>query len=708
MRSYVYVPLLLMLLVGVSAAGTTPQMSSYLSSYVPNSVIANSTFTNISYGTGTYALMHISSSQNILINTTDGHYSIVTNNSTAFSILAPYLKKEYSPSQSLIRRINSTIALYQKQANPPLADCLIETGVGRLNLLNTTSLNNNTATQACFTVPECRKSFYNYSGETGPLIAGIRDFGTQYINMNNSYRSFYELASTLNVSDFYSNVEGMLKDISNLTTIQRTMPTNPIFPLPSNFNPSLFANCQNYAQNSPNMPYYCQDIGDCKYTTFNATTLNYAYAQVSGLLSLPVYNKTIQSYADNATATAVSYIEPVIIKQNTTILDAFLNVTLPKYNSTVSNATFALSKISNSSLSYKLSSLKSEMSRVLSAGIYQNVSKANTVVSSEISNVSKLTSTLLLPYDELLASMQNSTATITLKQLDYKVPPEEASFLAIQQQKLSSEISSGKMNKSEIASLMAKSSSLSSKASSLPAPLSLAAFVNGVDGGLVSAMLYGSSAGIASKEASAPFYAALISFIIALALILVFYGLTYARLSHKRKLRNSKRVKRAWLFLFIGLLVLGLIYAAITYSIASSASSFLPVSSFMASAASSNTVLIAINGTNTLSLSGISSGSLGCAGSLEQTLKNAGKRTGIIAVQNYTCTVSNVTSSSSGSACYNDILGSGTPLIQIDQANSSYVSYKGMYGTVLYASGPSATGADCYLNTMLKQAISKQ
>ncbi|EQD38068.1 conserved hypothetical protein, secreted, partial [mine drainage metagenome] len=123
---------------------------------------------------------------------------------------------------------------------------------------------------------------------------------------------------------------------------------------------------------------------------------------------------------------------------------------------------------------------------------------------------------------------------------------------------------------------------------------------------------------------------------------------------------------------------------------------------------SSNTVLIAINGTNTLSLSGISSGSLGCAGALQQTLKNAGKRTGIIAVQNYTCTVSNVTAGASGTICYNDILGSGTPLIQIDEANSSYVTYKGMYGTVLYASGSAASGTSCYLNTMLKHALSTQ
>ena len=54
---------------------------------------------------------------------------------TSFMILSPYLKKEYSPSSSLINKINSTMALYKKQANPPLADCLIETGVGRLNLL---------------------------------------------------------------------------------------------------------------------------------------------------------------------------------------------------------------------------------------------------------------------------------------------------------------------------------------------------------------------------------------------------------------------------------------------------------------------------------------------------------------------------------------------------------------------------------------------
>jgi len=108
---------------------------------------------------------------------------------------------------------------------------------------------------------------------------------------------------------------------------------------------------------------------------------------------------------------------------------------------------------------------------------------------------------------------------------------------------------------------------------------------------------------------------------------------------------------------------------------------------------------------NTLALSGISSSSLGCAGALQQTLKNAGKRTGIIAVQNYTCTVSNITAGDSGYSCYNNILGSSTPLIQINQGNSSYVTYKGMYGTVLYASGSSVNGNTCYLNTMLQHAL---
>lgn len=705
MRYYVYVPLVLMLLIGISSAGASPVMSSYLSAYVPNSVIANSTFSNITYGNATYSIMHISTSDNILINTTNGHYSMVLDNSTAYMVLTPYLKKNYAPSSSLINKINSTIALYQKQANPPLADCLIETGVGRLDLIHNNSLTNNTATQACFTVPECRKSFYNYSGASGPLIQGIRDFGNQYINLNNSYRSFFELASSLNSSDFYSNVQGMLTDIGNLTTIQKTMPSNPLFPLPQNFNPSLLGTCINY--NANNMPWYCQDIGDCQYTTFNSTTLNDAYSQVSGLLALPVYNKTIQSYADNATLTAKSYVEPVIIKQNTTLLDAFLNVTMPKYNLTVSNAKFALSKISNSTLSSALANLESEMSGILSAGIYQNITKANVLVSNDIGNVSNLTSTLLLPYDQLIANAQNGTAEIMLKQLNYVNPPSTASFLALRQQKLNAQLA-GSLNKSTLDALMLESSSIASNASALPTPMSVPAFLKGIDGGMVSAMLYGSTASIPAKEASAPLYAALISFIIAAILILVFYGFTYARLSRKHKIKHSKRVKRAWMFLFIGLLIIGLVYAAITYSIASSASSFLPVSSFMARVASSNTVLIAINGTNTLSLSGISSGSLGCAGALQQTLKNAGKRTGIIAVQNYTCTVSNVTAGSSGTSCYNDILGSGTPLIQIDEANSSYVTYKGMYGTVLYASGSVASGTSCYLNAMLKHALSTQ
>ncbi len=705
---YSYTLLILMFvfgIIGVSSAAVSPQLQAYVSAYVPNSVIANSTFTNITYGNNAYVLMHISPSQNILINSTKGHYAIVTNNSTAYQVLSPYLKSSNAPSQSLISRINSTMALYQKQANPPLADCLIETGVGRLDLVHNTTLTNTTATEACFTVPECRRSFFNYSGTSGPLIQGIKEFGDQYIEMNNSYRSFYKLAATLNSSDFYTNVEGMLTDINNLTTIQKTMPSNPLFPLPTNFNPSLLGTCINYSQN--NMPWYCQDIGNCEYTTFNATTLNNAYSQVSGLLALPEYNKTIQAYADNVTNTAASYIEPVIIRQNTTEFDNFLNFTLPKYNATVSKASFALSKISNTTLALALSELEGTMSSVMNASIYQNVTRANAIVNDNISRVSSLTSTLLIPYDELISNEQNGTATILLKQLDYVNPPYKASLLAIQQQRIDSATSSGKLNKTSLDTLMAESSSVAKNASELPTPISLAAFVKGLDGGFISAMLYGSSASIPSKEASAPLYAALLSFIIALVLILLFYGMTYARLSKKHKIKRSARVKKAWIFLFVALVIIGLIYAGITYSIASSGSSFMPVSSFMAKVASSNTVLIAINGTNTLSLAGINASSLGCAGSLQQTLKNAGKRTGIIAVQNYTCTVSNLTAGSSGTSCYNKILGSGTPLIQIDQLNSSYVQYKGMYGSVLYASGSAASGTSCYLNSMLEQALKK-
>jgi len=276
--------------------------------------------------------------------------------------------------------------------------------------------------------------------------------------------------------------------------------------------------------------------------------------------------------------------------------------------------------------------------------------------------------------------------------LSFKSIPASLANLASKEQLINVQLNSG-VNASTANALLVQLKSIRSSLSYTLTPISLASAVKSLDGGFVSSLVSGSNASIPAKLSSGAIYAALLSLVIAVAIFLLFYLLVYHRLTSRHKIKSSNRVKRAWRSLFIAMLIIAAVYVALTYIYASSAVGFIPLASFVSSLKGNSNVFIAFN-------SSANSSVAECASTLRSTLQSLGKNVQIITLKNYSC-VSSSNSTLIGTECMNKIIASMQPVVLINQGSNASIVYKGMYGTVLHASGSLASGAACTLNAVL-------
>lgn len=680
---------------GAYGASVNASVHSFLATYMGSSLIDQSNFTPISYGGSSYLLMQMGANRNILINVTNGHYSFVLDRANIAAILTPYLQEAYFPSRATLSGINLTFDAFVADSQSTLSRCIIVTGINRLNITSA-GLSQNNLIFGCDTVPICRSEFISTGANTGPLMEGLENFSKQYLQYNSSISAFHSAIAGINATNYGSSISAMKGAVSNITSLTSTISLNQLFPPPSSITPAQYQGCAAYGSDLAAAPWYCGAVGLCAPITFNTTPLQSTSSQLAALSSLPVYTSTIDSYAAQVNETEQLYVVPTLIKINTGLYDALMNSTLPKYNSTVGNATFLLGRFDNASLNASLAALESTYARITSAGVNQNMTEASQQLNSAINSTLKAYSNAYAVYGPVLESALTATASITVVQLDYKNVPAPLARLAASAAQVDYMLS-GRLNSSQLAAVSMQAANVSKKASGLSGPLSLAAFVKGTDGPFIG-MLTPLSASASSQLGSAPLYAALLSLIIGIVLLLAFYFATYHRFKRRHRIKHSHRVVRAWTVLFALLAVLVAIYAYSTYAVASSGNSFLPAGSFFNALASSSTVMVAINSSAS---SPVNASALQCAASVQGVLKSFGKAVRTVTVSDGVCTTG------SDPSCYSGFLRNNTPIIQIDPGASSYISYRGMYGTVLYAAGAPTYGSSCQLSTIIKGVLSK-
>jgi hypothetical protein len=671
-------------LIPYANASISPNFNVFLSQYLNQSAITNATFYNQSVGSYSYIIMELSNGQIIVVNSTHG-FSVVLNTSTAYSALHPYLLEKYYPNSTITAQLNRDLSSFQRTSNPPLNDCLVETG------LSTATCTIANACYSCLTVPNCNDAMLQTGGPTGVLGTAIVNFSQSYKQLNYSYSAYRAAVSNITVNNTYQDLLVLQDAIQNISAASSTMPHNPLFPLPQGFNPSTLAGCP--AVPIPSSPWYCKSLGYCEYLNFNSTALYDMQAIVTNLLSKPVSNASIMAYAINSTIAAKAFVQPIEVKAMISVLAEFY----PEYNTTVLNVASLLASFHNTSLSAQLAKLQNTFGMLQSYNLKMNASQYNKTLSAEFSNLSSEYASLNSKYSVLRSDVRNTTAIVLSKELDYQIEPPKLAAVAYLQQRLNSRIVSG-INSSQYSNISSTLQQIRSQVNGIGTPISMPALVKSVDGGIITGIIAGSTQSIPSKEAAAPLYAAIISLIIAIVLIIAFYFMTFHRFSKKQRLHLTHGAKRAWIFLFVILALLGGAYTYMTYAYAASANSFLPVGGFASQVAAKGSIAIAYNGTAASSNSSI----VQCTSALSQTLKSYfNKSVSTIVLRNYSC-ISSSNPDYSSPYCLNQLLANGTPVVVVGQSQNSSIVYKGMYGYIGYASGVAVEGNACYLNSIFQ------
>ena len=329
--------LLLLLMISLLAvpacsAQISPSLRSYLSTYVTSGTISGSTFYNQTVGASSYVLMQPNPSSYerfLVINTTNGRYSMVTSNAIAFNVISPFLVSKFYPSPSALAGLNSSMRSFVSQSSPGINQCLFETGLTYHLCTAATSLEM-CMESSCAYVPLCGgvqrapASALALFGIPSPFAYGVQNFSINYITLNNSYNSYFSLLSGINSSNYEKNLNGMISAVSNITATTGAIADDPIFPSPSNITLSqITSTCTRYIP--PNGPWWCYAVGYCDAPTFNSLTLSNVSSQLSVLAALPVSSAEIESVTVNSTSMASGYIGTVVNSQNTAAFNKFMS-----------------------------------------------------------------------------------------------------------------------------------------------------------------------------------------------------------------------------------------------------------------------------------------------------------------------------------------------------------------------------------------------
>ncbi|HUC38810.1 MAG TPA: hypothetical protein VL944_01640 [Candidatus Acidoferrum sp.] len=665
--------------VSAHAAPYPPTFYSFLLKYTQPAAINTSIYTNASVGTNTYVIMQFLDGSYAIVNTTGGAYSFVLNNATAYTLMRPFALRKYYPSNTVLGELDTYMTSYEDTAATNITFCLTETGLNRYTCTESNSC------FSCSTVPIC-KQYLNQYGASSLFGISIANFSVYETLLNSSYNSYFSLLANINVNNSYITLPQLQVAVQRIDNLSTILPRNPLFPIPQGFASYNFSTCTSYVVNEA--PWYCNYYGFCPPLEFNSSQIYSVQALLTGILAAPLTNQSIEALAANTTRKAFLLESPS--------LDAKLSLVITKYysrfNATNGNASALLQVYYNSSLSSSLKRLQNTFTNLIDYNISENTSSYNASLTAQLQNVSAIYAVQEKSYSTLKAIATNNTALLLKRELEYQNEPTQLAALSYSQESINNVMNAG-INSSQYASIYAQLKSVKAGIASVGHPIDFASAVKSVNSGLLASILSGSNAPIASKQAIAPVYILIISLVIVFAIIAAIYFLTYNHLSRGKRLHLHPAAKRAWMLLFIGLIVVGVLCALTVYSYAEAANSFLPIDGFLSQIASHSSVYVAYNGTAVASNLSIEN----CVSALEATFNQTGKQLHTLTISNNTCV-----SSTANPYCFDQLLASGYPVIIISGGPISAITYKGLYGQTLYASGESASGSACYLNQVLK------
>ncbi len=684
---YLYAAFAISALLALSSAATpSAALSSFLSAYMSNATISQFSFYNLSLNGSSYVVAASSNGTTYLaIGSTGGKYALLANASAINPVLTSYFS-QYE-NLSAVSYLNTAMQNYRNRISANLSDCITETGINPPKTNNVSQ-----AELGCQSIPNCNKAMGGAGGfgTASPFSLGIQNFSVEYWTLNNSLNSYFSLVHNINASNAGDSLSGIGSDISNISAVSSEISTNPIFPPPGNVD---FSKC-NIAALPTQQPWYCVAIPYCSYPSFNSTLLSTISSTQQQLTASIPSKAKIAVFSSASAQAASSYIIVANSKINAPAYYAFLNTTYPTYNSLVASALALLTKSPDTNLSSALVQLNASFKAILSNGVNVSIGTETTGFNSVLSSFVSSYNAANLSFAEASSYTSNYTLDAVAAQLNYRHIPPKLAELAAQLQALDLQTGTGS-NATAVQAAIPELRVIGVQLGVYVPLTTIGYLIKLADGWFINAALAGSNSPVPSKIASAPTYAALLSFLIGLIILILIYLSTHHRLARHHKLRRDRRSAAAWAFLFVFIFVLVLIYTYGTYAYAKAANNFLPFAYFTGYLHSSKAAYIVLNGSAAYSNPGITA----CAGAIASVLTSQNKSVKTIQATNYSC-VAGGTVSPLGVGCIDTALSAGTPVVSLSQFGSGIV-YKGLYGTMLYASGANATGSSCIVAQLL-------
>ncbi len=678
--------LLLFSMVALQAHASGAGLNVFLRQYINQSTINSATFYNESVGAGNYSIMGLLNGQIVVINQTGG-YKFVLNNTAAYTVLRPWALSTFAPSNASLSQLYGHMHTYEVTAAKNLSPCLQITG---LNQKGSTCTAFN-GCYSCASVPICKKAMQAYGGPSYAFAYQIGNLSIQYDALNASYNAYYSALTSFTPSNAYQSLLELQKATANVSNDAAILKTNGLFPPPPGFNPSIQRSCP--ALPSNNSPWYCQIFDFCTYPYFNASQIYTIQASLTNLLSEPLSNGSIEGVAANATGAALSYLAP----QEKVQLNVIIGQQYGRFNATFANASLLSSEYYNLTLQSRLAAYRKTFTDLLAYNLRLNATGYNGTLNAQHDNLTLIYNTVYAHYNVVHSLANNNTAALLVKELDFQIEPPQLASLSFLQQSINTQLAAG-INESSYNGIYAKLVQVKSGIGIMVAPITGPTLVKYIDGPIITALLAGSSAPVPAKMASGAFYVLIISLIVVAIIAVLVYFLLFRRLSKRGKVHLHQRAKRAWMLLFIAIIVIGAVLSYLLYAYAQQANGFLPISGFISQLNSHSSVVIAYNGSAASSDASI----LQCTATLQQTLQSSlGKQVGTVTLDNYSC-VSSSNSIYSQPNCFDQLLASGTPVIVVTENANSSIIYRGIYGHALYAGGAAVSGPECQLNAVIK------
>jgi len=660
-------------------------LSSFLSTYMPSGIITNSTYFNSSLNGNNYILMQLPASGGyIIVQSSNGAYSLITNTTTIDNLLTPFLINQYYPGSSTLNYLNSTMHMYQRYGASNVSDCLMETGLSQ----QTCTLGN--LCLSCQTTPVCKRVLNQVGGPGSPFGMGIMNFSSNYNQLNSSYKNYYALLSGINRTNAGTTIAELYSIASNISTIASAFNKNPLFPPPTT---SSFSSCPSGLPPSA-QPWYCVAVGFCSTVPFNSTAISGIEGTLSSLQENIPTAAALSSLSFNSSQLSQGYINAALLNKNGAAFAALINSYSSRYGSIVNRSNALLLKYNNISLNASVRVLQTEFGAIKRLGVNQSIGVANTILASLIANTTRIYNNASASYSQIYNISQNSSAAILADQLSYQQVPSQLAVLGSRQAAINIRLNS-RLSSNDIASIIPSAQSIRIEAAVFVAPVTIGYMIKILDTSFINALLSGSNATPPQRIALTQTYAAIESLIIGIVILLAIFIIVYLKVIKKGKL-NGKRQKMVWASVFAIMAILVALYAYATFAYSGNANSFLPFNYFKNTLKASTTAYIALNGSAAAN-SSISA----CASTVQNYLSKAGKAVQLIKLTNYSC-VSGSNISVLGLDCYNNILSSGKPVILMSQSRASSIVYKGLYGTVLYASGNATSGSSCILSSLFR------